>query len=123
MTWRVLFIALFLMPFLSTCQSGEGQSEPVIDSYNAEIIRDDYGIPHIYGKSDADAVFGMMYAQAEDDFPRIERNYVWAIGRLAEIEGESAIFSDLRARLYMSCLLYTSPSPRDLSTSRMPSSA
>ena len=81
MMWRVLFIALFLMSFLSTCQSGEGQSEPVIDSYNAEIIRDDYGIPHIYGKSDADAVFGMMYAQAEDDFPRIERNYVWAIGR------------------------------------------
>ncbi len=66
-----------------------------------EIIRDDFGVPHIYGKSDADAVFGMLYAQAEDDFPRIERNYVWATGRLAEIEGENAIFSDLRARLYM----------------------
>jgi acyl-homoserine-lactone acylase len=66
-----------------------------------EIIRDDFGVPHIYGKTDADAVFGMLYAQAEDDFPRIERNYVWAIGRLAEVEGESAIFSDLRARLYM----------------------
>ncbi len=66
-----------------------------------EIIRDDFGVPHIYGRTDADAVFGMLYAQAEDDFPRIERNYVWAIGRLAEVEGESAIFSDLRARLYM----------------------
>ena len=66
-----------------------------------EIIRDDFGVPHIYGRTDADAVFGMLYAQAEDDFPRIERNYVWAIGRLAEIEGERAIFSDLRARLYM----------------------
>ncbi len=66
-----------------------------------EIIRDDFGVPHIYGKTDADAVFGMLYAQAEDDFPRIERNYVWAIGRLAEVEGEAAIFSDLRARLYM----------------------
>jgi acyl-homoserine lactone acylase PvdQ len=66
-----------------------------------EIIRDDFGVPHIYAATDADAVFGMLYAQAEDDFPRIERNYVWAIGRLAEIEGESAIFSDLRARLYM----------------------
>ena len=66
-----------------------------------EIIRDDFGVPHIYGKTDADAVFGMLYAQAEDDFPRIERNYVWATGRLAEIEGERAIFSDLRARLYM----------------------
>ena len=69
---------------------------------NVEIIRDDFGVPHIYGKTDADAVFGLLYAQAEDDFPRIERNYVWAIGRLAEIEGESALFSDLRARLYMS---------------------
>ena len=68
---------------------------------HVEIVRDDFGVPHIYGKTDADAVFGMLYAQAEDDFPRIERNYVWATGRLAEVEGESAIFSDLRARLYM----------------------
>ena len=58
-------------------------------------------VPHIYAKTDADAVFGLLYAQAEDDFPRVERNYYWAIGRLAEAEGESAIFSDLRARLYM----------------------
>ena len=65
------------------------------------IVRDDYGVPHIYGKTDADAVFGLLYAQAEDDFPRIERNYIWAIGRLAEIEGEQAIYSDLRARLFM----------------------
>jgi acyl-homoserine-lactone acylase len=65
------------------------------------IIRDDYGVPHIYAKTDADAVFGLLYAQAEDDFNRIERNYVWATGRLAEVEGEQAIFSDLRARLFM----------------------
>jgi acyl-homoserine lactone acylase PvdQ len=65
------------------------------------IIRDDFGVPHIYAKTDADAVFGMLFAQAEDDFPRVERNYVWAIGRLAEMEGESALYSDLRARLYM----------------------
>jgi len=68
---------------------------------NVEIIRDDFGVPHIYGKSDADAVFGMLYAQCEDDFARVERNYYWAIGRLAEVEGEDAIYSDLRARLYM----------------------
>ena len=65
------------------------------------IIRDDYGVPHIYAATDADAVFGLLYAQAEDDFPRVERNYAWAIGRLAEAEGEAALFSDLRARLYM----------------------
>jgi acyl-homoserine lactone acylase PvdQ len=72
-----------------------------IRAENIEIIRDDFGVPHIYAKTDADAVFGLLYAQAEDDFPRIERNYIWATGRLAEIEGEEALFSDLRARLYM----------------------
>ncbi|WP_262485587.1 penicillin acylase family protein [Cyclobacterium amurskyense] len=65
------------------------------------IIRDDYGIPHIYAKTDADAVFGMLYAQCEDDFRRVERNYIWATGRLAELDGEDALYSDLRANLYM----------------------
>jgi len=68
---------------------------------NVEIIRDDFGVPHIYGKTDANAVFGLLYAQCEDDFNRVERNYIWAIGRLAEVEGEASIYSDLRARLYM----------------------
>ncbi|MEM9301074.1 MAG: penicillin acylase family protein [Pseudomonadota bacterium] len=66
-----------------------------------EIIRDDFGVPHVYGETDADTVFGMLFAQAEDDFPRIERNYLWALGRLAEIEGDNALYSDLRARLFM----------------------
>ncbi|WP_024768626.1 acylase [Aquimarina macrocephali] len=70
-------------------------------SINTEIIRDDFGVPHIYGKTDADAVFGLLYAQCEDDFNRVERNYIWAIGRLAEVEGEEALYSDLRARLFM----------------------
>ena len=65
------------------------------------IHRDDFGVPHVYGKTDADAVFGMLYAQCEDDFNRVERNYIWAIGRLAEIEGEEALYSDLRARMFM----------------------
>ncbi len=66
------------------------------------IIRDDFGVGHIYAPTDADAVFGFLYAQAEDDFARVERNYIWATGRLAEIEGEAALYSDLRAKLYMS---------------------
>lgn len=69
---------------------------------NTTIIRDDYGVPHIYGKTDADAVFGLLYAQCEDDFKRVEQNYIWAIGRLAEVEGEKALYSDVRARLFMS---------------------
>src|SRR4029079_8506221 len=65
------------------------------------ITRDDWGIAHIHGPSDADAVFGMIYAQAEDDFPRIEANYLNALGRTAEADGEKAIWADLRARLYV----------------------
>src|SRR5437660_8296411 len=68
---------------------------------NVTIIRDDWGIAHVYGKTDADAVFGMEYAQAEDDFNRIETNYLNALGRLAEAEGESAIYQDLRMKLFI----------------------
>ena len=65
------------------------------------IVRDDWGIAHVSGKTDADAVFGMAYAQAEDDFNRVETNYLTALGRTAEAEGETAIWADLRAKLYM----------------------
>src|SRR5712691_8393819 len=68
---------------------------------NVEIIRDDWGIAHVYGKTDADAVFGMIYAQAEDDFNRIERNYLLSMGRLAEAEGEAEIYRDLRMKLFI----------------------
>ena len=97
--------AVLLIIFVSGCAS---PPPPIseIDRLTAraervEIIRDDFGVPHIYGITDADAVFGLLYAQAEDDFKRVERNYIWAIGRLAEVQGEKALYSDLRARLFM----------------------
>jgi acyl-homoserine lactone acylase PvdQ len=65
------------------------------------IIRDDWGIAHVHGKTDADAVFGMVYTQAEDDFNRVETNYLNAMGRLAEAEGESKIYQDLRMKLFI----------------------
>jgi acyl-homoserine-lactone acylase len=65
------------------------------------ITRDDWGIAHVHGRTDADAVFGMAYAQAEDDFNRVETNYLNAMGRLAEAEGESAIWQDLRQKLFI----------------------
>src|ERR1700754_3166534 len=71
------------------------------EAQRVTIVRDDCGIAHVHGKSDADAVFGMIYAEAEDDFNRIETNYLTALGRTAEAEGEKAIWADLRARLYM----------------------
>ena len=65
------------------------------------IARDDWGVAHVHGKSDADAVFGMVYAQAEDDFNRIETNYLTALGRTAEAEGEKAVWQDLRMKLFV----------------------
>ncbi|WP_421837515.1 penicillin acylase family protein [Novosphingobium sp.] len=76
-----------------------GKSSEIIGE--AKIERDEWGIAHISGKTDADAIYGMIYAQAEDDFPRIERNYLVSLGRLAEAEGESAVWQDLRQRLWI----------------------
>jgi len=71
------------------------------EAQNVTIIRDDWGIAHVYGNNDADAVFGAEYAQAEDDFNRVETNYINALGRLAEAEGESKIYEDLRRKLFV----------------------
>ena len=71
------------------------------EAASVTIIRDDWGIAHVYGKTDADAVFGMIYAQAEDDFNRVETNYINAMGRLAEAEGEDKIYQDLRMKLFI----------------------
>ncbi|MEM6633447.1 MAG: acylase [Bacteroidota bacterium] len=101
------YLSLLLVLCVFACKSTPTVSPPAdlarweAQAENITIIRDDYGVPHIYGETDADAVFGLLYAQCEDDFPRVERNYVWATGRLAEIEGEEALYSDLRARLFM----------------------
>jgi acyl-homoserine-lactone acylase len=106
MSLRNYFVSLLFVSFLSLSGCARPAAEPEFERLQARaekvtIIRDDFGVPHIYAKTDADAVFGMLYAQSEDDFNRVERNYIWAIGRLAEIEGEEALYSDLRARLYM----------------------
>src|SRR5919109_2251003 len=71
------------------------------EARSVTIVRDDWGIPHVRGTTDADAVFGMIYAQAEDDFNRVETNYLNAMGRLAEAEGQSAIWQDLRMKLFI----------------------
>ncbi|HEY5800675.1 MAG TPA: penicillin acylase family protein [Burkholderiaceae bacterium] len=65
------------------------------------IVRDKWGVAHVFGQTDADAVFGMLYAQAEDDFNRIELNYINALGRLAEVEGEGELYRDLRMKLFI----------------------
>jgi len=69
------------------------------EAENVTIIRDSFGIPHIYGKTNADAVFGLMYAQCEDDFKRVEMNYIEKLGRLSEVKGIAALYDDLLMRM------------------------
>jgi acyl-homoserine-lactone acylase len=99
---------LFLLPafVLGGCEPGDGFTADELARWearaaNVTVIRDDWGVPHIYAPTDADAVFGLMYTQAEDDFPRVERNFLNSQGRLAEAEGEGAIWRDLRMKLFI----------------------
>jgi len=90
----LLFCALPVFAFQQHTAAEIARWEKQASGVN--IVRDDWGIAHIHGKTDADAVFGMIYAQAEDDFNRVETNYLNSMGRLAETEGESKIYQDLR---------------------------
>jgi acyl-homoserine-lactone acylase len=99
------YIFLFLVLFVSGTLAAQPFTKEEINRWQKQatrvtIIRDQWGIPHIYGKTDADAVFGFLYAQCEDDFDRVELNYINAVARLAEVEGESKLYQDLRMRLY-----------------------
>src|SRR6266545_5653593 len=101
----ILFFAFAIALQLISSASTSGQNSDLQRwekiARNVTIVRDDWGIPHIYGKTDADAVFGAIYAQAEDDFNRVETNYLNSLGRLAETEGESRIYQDLRMKLFV----------------------
>lgn len=99
----VASVLAFAAPAQAACGTAGQPGAPVSRAAprDVTITRDTWGIAHVEGKTDADAVFGMIYAQAEDDFNRIETNYLVNLGRLAEAEGEGAIWQDLRQRLFL----------------------
>src|SRR3981081_4505435 len=80
------------------------QSQQEIERYksqskNVTIIRDTWGVPHIYGKTDADAVFGLLYTECEENFRQIEMNYLEIMGRLGEVDTINELYQDLEMRL------------------------
>src|SRR5262245_52602807 len=102
----VILIAMFAAGCASNETATTASASPEAAAWEQRaqgisITRDDWGIAHVHGKTDADAVFGMVYAQAEDDFNRVETNYINAMGRLAEAEGEKEIYRDLRMKLFV----------------------
>jgi acyl-homoserine-lactone acylase len=98
-------LSLLFALFAATARAQQASSADVTkwerQAKGINIVRDDWGIAHIHGKTDADAVFGLMYAQAEDDFNRVETNFINSMGRLAEAEGEAEIYRDLRMKLFI----------------------
>ncbi|MEJ7611516.1 MAG: penicillin acylase family protein [Ferruginibacter sp.] len=99
---KLICILLFqILPAYIFAQSFTGQEITRWETQAKKItvIRDNWGIPHIYGKTDADAVFGLLYAQCEDDFKRVEMNYIEKLGRLSEVKGEGALYSDVFLKL------------------------
>lgn len=101
---RIAAILAVLMALVAAPVRAEPTPEAQRWARRAEavrIVRDDWGIAHVSGKTDADAVFGAIYAQAEDDFGRVEANYLFALGRQAEADGEGAIWGDLRMKLFV----------------------
>jgi acyl-homoserine-lactone acylase len=99
-TTRMMLAASLACALASPAAAAPGaRARLKAEAARVTIVRDDWGIAHIHGRTDADAVFGMIYAQAEDDFNRVEMNYLTALGRTAEAEGEASIWKDLRQRL------------------------
>jgi acyl-homoserine-lactone acylase len=97
-------LTILVVGVLTPCHAqsmATGQKRWATEAANVKIVRDDWGIAHVYGKTDADAVFGMIYAQCEDDFNRVETNYLNAMGRLAEAEGEDKVYQDLRMKMFI----------------------
>ncbi len=98
---KQLLIALMLMPIFSIAQKYKATEIKRFEheAGSVTIIRDNWGVPHIYGKTDADAVFGLMYTQCEDNFKGIEQNYLYQLGRQSEVDGEKNLYTDVQLQL------------------------
>ncbi len=93
-----LFVVFPLVSFSQTLSPAD-IARCKAEARRVTIIRDNWGVPHIYGKTDADAVFGSLYAQCEESFAKVEENNLEMLGRLAELYGEEQLYNDLQMRL------------------------
>jgi acyl-homoserine-lactone acylase len=67
--------------------------------YDVRILRDEWGVPHVFGATDADVAFGLAYAHAEDDFLTIQQSVLAARGQLASVYGKDAAPNDYMVHL------------------------
>ncbi|MFB0494372.1 acyl-homoserine lactone acylase PvdQ [Mucilaginibacter sp. OAE612] len=95
-----IIISMFLpaLVFAQKINQKEIKREKTL-AKSVTIIRDNWGVPHIYGKTDAAVVFGLMYTQCEDNFKGIERNYLYQLGKQTEVDGETNLYTDVQLQL------------------------
>lgn len=93
--------------------AGDAQAAPAA-AYSARILRDAYGIPHVYGDTDAAAAFGLGYAQAEDDMDSIEDAVLWSRGRLSAKLGSTALPQDRFSQMLQGPRIVRSVYDRDV---------
>src|SRR5262245_61518131 len=95
--FAALFVALVTQVPLSRKAAAQNTTLEKI-ARSITIYRDNWGVPHVYGPTDASVIFGFVYAQAEDNFWQIEDTYIQALGRASEVYGERSLNADLTNR-------------------------
>jgi acyl-homoserine-lactone acylase len=104
-SWRRFFVVFFLVLLAAAAFIFWPQKVDLSylaeagDPYDAVILRDTWGVPHIFGVTDADASYGLAYAHAEDDFLTIQQTLAAARGALASIYGPNAAPNDYMVHL------------------------
>jgi len=95
---RPLVVLAGTLPLAIAAALGSAATPLAAQQYEATIHRDAWGAPHVFAETDAEVLYGMAWALAEDDWPLIEANYLNALGRSAEALGEEGLRDDWMAR-------------------------
>ena len=91
---RLGVVGFALVPLLGAASGPQSRGASAAPAYDVRIRRDDFGVPHILGKTDADVAYGLGYAHSEDDFATIQTTLLTARGKLASVTGADGIASD-----------------------------
>jgi acyl-homoserine-lactone acylase len=96
LTLNRLLVTIFVVLFVCEFHVVANQDEEALArlARSVTIYRDTYGVPHVFGRTDESTVFGFAYAQAEDNFWRVEENFILASGRASELYGEKTLDED-----------------------------
>ncbi len=104
---QFFILVSFLFSSLMICVSHAPAEDSVNEHKRIEnlaqsvtIRRDEWGVPHIDGPTDASVAFGMAYVQCEDYFWQVEDSYIQSIGRYAEIVGPDGLPADVLNRMF-----------------------